>query len=65
MTADIDVQAEKEKRDTAFHSVAEAHRLVDQVKNLLHVRILGIKGVLVHMTTEGEIGSQAQAGDEI
>ena len=45
--------------------VAEAHRLADHVEKLLHVRIPGIKRVLVHVTPEGEIGSQAQAGGEI
>jgi divalent metal cation (Fe/Co/Zn/Cd) transporter len=45
--------------------VAEAHRLADQVEKLLHVKIQGIKRVLVHMTPEGEIDGQAQAGDEI
>jgi cation diffusion facilitator family transporter len=40
--------------------VAEAHGLADQVENLLHVRIPGIKRVLVHVAPEGEIGPQAQ-----
>ena len=40
--------------------VGEAHRLADQVEKLLHVRIPGIKKVLVHVTPEGEIGPTAQ-----
>jgi cation diffusion facilitator family transporter len=40
--------------------VAEAHRLADQLEKLLHVRIPGIKKVLVHVTPEGEIGPAAQ-----
>jgi divalent metal cation (Fe/Co/Zn/Cd) transporter len=40
--------------------VAEAHRLADQVEKLLHVRIPGIKRVLVHVTPEGEVGPHAQ-----
>jgi len=36
--------------------VAEAHRLADQVEKLLHVRVPGIKRVLVHVAPEGEIG---------
>jgi cation diffusion facilitator family transporter len=35
--------------------VAEAHRLADRVEKLLHVRIPGIKRVLVHVTPEGDI----------
>jgi cation diffusion facilitator family transporter len=42
--------------------VAEAHRLADQVEKLLHVRIPGIKRVLIHVTPEGESGVQAQQG---
>jgi len=42
--------------------VAEAHRLADQVEKLLHVRIPGIKRVLVHVAPEGEIGPSAQSG---
>jgi cation diffusion facilitator family transporter len=44
--------------------VAEAHRLADQVEKLLHVRIPGIKRVLVHVAPEGEIDGQVQPGDE-
>jgi divalent metal cation (Fe/Co/Zn/Cd) transporter len=43
--------------------VAEAHRLADQVEKLLHVRIPGIKRVLVHVTPEGEIDTLMQPGD--
>jgi divalent metal cation (Fe/Co/Zn/Cd) transporter len=56
--------------DVALHCLAdpdlpvvEAHRLADQVEKLLHVRIPGIKQVLVHVTPEGEIGPRAQAGE--
>jgi divalent metal cation (Fe/Co/Zn/Cd) transporter len=42
--------------------VAEAHRLADQVEKLLHVRIPGIRRVLVHVAPEGEIDAPAQAG---
>jgi cation diffusion facilitator family transporter len=42
--------------------VAEAHHLADQVEKLLHVRIPGIRRVLVHVAPEGEIGAQAQTG---
>jgi divalent metal cation (Fe/Co/Zn/Cd) transporter len=49
--------------DIALHCLAdpdlpvtEAHRLADQVEKLLHVRIPGIKRVLVHMEPEGELG---------
>jgi cation diffusion facilitator family transporter len=43
--------------------VAEAHRLADQVEKLLHVRIPGIKRVLVHVTPEGEIDTLMQPGN--
>ena len=39
--------------------VAESHRLADQVEKLLHVRIPGIKRVLVHVTPEGEMAPPA------
>ncbi len=42
--------------------VAEAHRLADQVEKLLHVRIAGIKRVLVHVAPEGEIQAQMAKG---
>ncbi len=43
--------------------IREAHRLADQVEKLLHVRIPGIKRVLVHVEPEGEIGPPARSGD--
>ncbi len=43
--------------------VAEAHRLADQVEKLLHVRIPGIKRVLVHVTPEGEIDPPDELSD--
>ncbi len=43
-------------------SVAESHRLADQVEKLLHVRIPNVQRVLVHVTPEGEIGAQAETG---
>jgi divalent metal cation (Fe/Co/Zn/Cd) transporter len=45
--------------------VAEAHRLADQVEKLLHVRIPGIRRVLVHVTPEGETGARAQPGTRV
>jgi cation diffusion facilitator family transporter len=39
--------------------VVEAHRLADQVEKLLHVRIPGLKRVLVHVEPEGENGPPA------
>jgi cation diffusion facilitator family transporter len=40
--------------------VSEAHRLADQVEKLVHVRIRGVRRVLVHVEPEGEMGAQAQ-----
>jgi cation diffusion facilitator family transporter len=44
--------------------VAEAHRLADQVEKLLHVRIPGMRRVLVHVEPEGETGTRAHARGE-
>ena len=56
--------------DVVFHClvdpdlpVAEAHHLADQVEKLIHVRIPGIRRVLVHVAPEGEIVTQSQPGD--
>jgi len=43
--------------------VAEAHRLADQVESLLHIRVPGIKRVLVHVTPEGVDDTLVQPGD--
>jgi divalent metal cation (Fe/Co/Zn/Cd) transporter len=57
--------------DVALHCLAdpdlpvtEAHRLADQVEKLLHVRIPGVKRVLVHVTPEGETGPPDQPEGE-
>lgn len=67
----LHIRPDPDGYDIALHcladpdlTVAEAHRLADQVEKLLLVQIPGIKRVLVHVTPEGESSFPAQAGGE-
>jgi cation diffusion facilitator family transporter len=43
--------------------ISEAHRLADQVEKLVHVRVPGVKRVLVHVEPEGEMGPPGPGED--